>query len=187
MRGTIFSLARMVFCSALLLSVPYSLAALEWQDQEVPKKAKAGPEVADHLEALAMEILEVGDTEVWEQAAELLTKSAKLRDDADPKKPGTLKLAANLYCWSGEKAKARDLLERSAQVAHAQGDPVFAANAYLGAAYLSASLRMGRHTIAAAQMAEQLAELPVVPEAEAEAIRARLAKLGAPRSLSEIM
>jgi len=142
---------------------------------------------ADRLESMAMELLSQCDMETWEPAAELLERSARLRAEASPARFNNLKKAANLFHWIGSNEHARDLFEEAADQARQGGDLVFAANAYLDAAVLSAQLRMGRHTIAAARMANQLAGSEGVPQADRVVIAARLQELGLPLHLGQIL
>jgi len=142
---------------------------------------------ADRLESMAMELLSLCDMETWEQAAELLEKSARLRPEASPARFKSLKMAANLFHWIGSDGHARDLLEEAANEARQGGELVFAANTYLDAAVLSAQLKMGRHTIAAARMANQLAGAADVSAADRAVIAGRLQDLGLPLRLGQIL
>jgi tellurite resistance protein len=150
-------------------------------------KQEAESSKADRLEAVAMELLSLGDVDNWEQAAELLERSARLRPEANLSRATSLKIAASLYNWTGATAHARDLLQEAAERAQELGALSFAANTFLDAAVLSAELSMGRHTIAATQMAERLAASPEMPPNEREMIKARIEGLNLPLRLAEIM
>jgi tetratricopeptide (TPR) repeat protein len=157
------------------------------QAPSVEKKQETRPATADRLEAVAMELLSMGDMDTWEQAAELLERSARLRPEDSLSKATSLKIAANLYNWIGETEQARDLLEEAAECAQELGALSFAAHTFLDAAVLSAELRMGRHTVAAAQMAERLAASPDMPRADQDVIKSRIQRLNLPLSLADIM
>ena len=157
--------------------------------QVPPPQAKQEAESsrADRLEAVAMELLSLGDMDSWEQAAELLERSARLRPKANLSKATSLKIAASLYNWIGATEHARDLLQEAAEHAQELGALSFAAHTFLDAAVLSAELRMGRHTVAATQMAERLAASPEMPRREREMIEARIEGLNLPLRLADIM
>ncbi|MGW8267416.1 MAG: hypothetical protein ACWGSQ_13700 [Longimicrobiales bacterium] len=148
---------------------------------------KAEPNKADRLEAIAAELLADGDMDTWEQAAELLEKSARLRPEASSKRIENLRMAASLFVWTGATLHARDLFEEAAQGASEMGNLALAAHTYLDAAVLSAQLKMGRHTIQAARMADQLAASPDMPAEARQAVVYRLTQLGLPLHLGEIL
>ena len=63
----------------------------------------------------------------------------------------------------------------------------FAAHTFMDAALLSAALQMGRHTVEAAQRAEEIAAAPDLTQAERESIRSRLDRLDLPTRIADIM
>jgi tellurite resistance protein len=150
-------------------------------------KQEAESSKADRLESVAMELLALGDMDSWGQAAALLERSARLRPEANLSRATSLKIAASLYNWTGETEHARDLLQEAAECAQELGALSFAAHTFLDAAVLSAELRMGRHTVAATQMAERLAASPEMPRREREMIEARIEGLNLPLRLADIM
>ena len=150
-------------------------------------KQEAESSKADQLEGVAMELLSLGDRDSWEQAAELLERSARLRPEANLSRATSLKIAASLYNWIGATERARDLLEEAAEHAQELGALSWAAHTFLDAAVLSAQLKMGRHTVAATQAAERLATSPEMPRREREMIEARIEGLNLPLRLAEIM
>jgi tellurite resistance protein len=150
-------------------------------------KQEAESSKADRIEALAMELLSLGAVDNWEQAAELLERSARLRPEGNLSRATSLKIAASLYHWTGATEHARDLLQEAAECAQKLGALSFAAHTFVDAAVLSAELRMGRHAVAATQMAERLASSPEMPRREREMIEARIQGLNLPLRLAEIM
>jgi len=142
---------------------------------------------AERLEAVANDLLEQGDMDTWEQVAELLEKAARLRPEASLRRAENLRKAANLFVAIGAKERARDLFEEAAAEASETGELAFAAHAYLDAAVLSADLKMGRHTIQAARMADQLAASPSLSRQERVAIESRMERLGLPMRLAQIL
>jgi hypothetical protein len=180
----------MLTCALVLLSGPSSptaaLIPTPGADQEKQEKQEKQSK-ADRLESKAMGLLAEGDTDYWTTAANLLEESARLRSDENMSRATSLKLAANLYCWSGDREKARALFQESAEQAYELGEGAFAAHTFMDAALLSATLQMGRHTVEAAQMAEQIAAAPDLTQAERESIRSRLDRLDLPTRLADIM
>jgi len=165
--------------AGLLLSPPVA--------SEVRRDQQAEDTKAEQLEARANEILLSGNTEQWVEAAELLVEAAHLRPDSYFPAARNLQFAAVVFAWSGEDEKARVLFEESAERAASIGESAFAANTYLDCAFVSAKLGMGRHTIAAARAAKELAESREVGWKDRERLMARLALLDAPTRLGEIM
>ena len=185
MRGTsLFTSGLLVFA---LIACPNPLSVDSLLAQKADKGQVGKQEKAERLEAVAAELLAEGETDVWVEAAEVLESAARIRGEADPRGVDNLRTAANIYYWAGEPDHARVLMEEAASGAANLGKPALAAHIYLDAAVLSAELRMGRHTIAAARQAELLAASPVITSAEREEIEARLDRLGAPLRLAEIM
>lgn len=176
---------RMVKCGTLALLAGFLLsppaASRVLQDQE------AGQTKAERLEAKADKILKKGNMEQWVEAAELLVESAHLRPDAHFPAARNLQFAAAIFAWSGDTQKARMLFEEAAVRAASMGESVFAAHTYLDCAFVSAQLGMGRHTIAAARAARELAESREVRGRDRERLLARLTLLDAPTTLGEIM
>jgi ATP/maltotriose-dependent transcriptional regulator MalT len=165
--------------ATLLLSPP--LASQTRPDQETDQAR------AERLEAKANAILMSGDMEQWVDAAELLVESAHLRPESDFSAARNLQFAAEVFAWSGDLEKARVLFEEAAERATSTGESVFAANTYLDCAFVSAQLGMGRHTIAAARAARELAKRHEVSWKDRDQLLARLARLEAPTTLGEIM
>jgi len=145
------------------------------------------PDKADRLEAIAAELLADGDMDTWDQAAKLLEVSARLRSEACSKRVEDLRMAASLYIWTGATLHARDLLQEAAEEASDMGDLALAAHTYLDAAVLSAELKMGRHTIQATRMADQLAASPEMSAEDRQAVVYRLEHLGLPLHLGQIL
>ena len=176
---------RMVKCGTLALLAGFVLsppaASGIMQDQEADQKK------AERLEAKANKILESGNMEYWVEAAELLVESAHIRPDAHFPAARNLQFAAAIFAWSGDTQKARRLFEEAAERAASVGESVFAAHTYLDCAFVSAQLGMGRHTIAAARAARELAESREVSWKDRERLLARLALLDAPTTLGEIL
>ncbi len=193
MRGRTLAMCGILTCALVLLSGPSSptaaLMPTPGVDQEKQKKQNKQEQQskADRLESKAMGLLAEGDTDYWTTAANLLEESARLRSDENMSRATSLKLAANLYCWSGDREKARALFQESAEQAYELGERAFAAHTFMDAALLSAALQMGRHTVEAAQMAEQIAAAPDLTQAERESIRSRLNRLDLPTRLADIM
>jgi hypothetical protein len=171
---------------ALVAGVP-PLAAADALPLPADQEKKGKVEKADQLEAMAMEILSLGDMDTWEQAAELLEKAARLRPKDEFARLETLKLAGNLFHWIGATEHARVLLQEAADGAWEMGKLAFAAHTYLDVAVVSAALKMGRHTVAATQKAERIADMPEMAQDDRLAVETRLDLLGLPRHVSEIM
>ena len=185
MRGIRLITAGLV--ATALVVCPNPLSVESALAQKVEKGQVGKSEKAERLEAVAAELLAEGETELWLEAAELLETAARIRPDSDIGRVEDLRTAANIWYWAGKANQARILTEEAALVASNLGKPALAANIYLDAAVLSAELKMGRHTIAAARQAELLAASPVVSSTERDAIETRLERLNAPRRLSQIM
>jgi hypothetical protein len=185
MRGTRLVTSGLI---AIALSLgPNALSAGILPAPAGEQEQESNPEKADRLEAIAAELLTDGDMDTWEQVAELLEKAARLRPEASAKRIENLKMAANLFVWSGNALHARDVFQEAAEEAWDMGDLALAAHTYLDAAVLSAQLKMGRHTIQATRMADQLAASPEMPSADRAAIAYRLENLGLPLHLGEIL
>jgi tetratricopeptide (TPR) repeat protein len=187
MRGRLLVTLSVLGTMAVVLAGFHPSRAGAVQVASSQAKQEAESTNADRIEALAMELLSLGDVENWEQAAELLERSARLRPEANLGRATSLKIAASLYHWTGDTEHARDLLQEAAEWAQELGALSFAAHTFVDAAVLSAELRMGRHTVAATQKAEQLAASPEMPRGDREAIEARIQGLNLPLRLAEIM
>ncbi len=185
MRGIRLITAGLVAIAMITCPNPLSVDSL--LAQKVEKGQAERSEKADRLETLAAELLAEGETDVWEEAAELFETAARIRPESDIGRVEDLRTAANIWYWAGRTDHARVLTEEAALIASNLGKPALAAHIYLDAAVLSAELKMGRHTIAAARQAELLAASPVISSTEREAIRIRLERLNAPTRLGQIM
>ena len=172
--------------SGILALLAVSLLSLP-AESEVPQDQETKLTKAERLEAEANDILRNGDMDEWLDAADLLVESAHLRPESYFPAARNLQFAAAIFAWSGSDEKARVLFEEAAQRAVANGELVFAANTYLDCAFVSAKLRMGRHTIAAAQAAQKLAKSREVGYRDRERIMARLTLLDAPTRLGDVM
>ncbi len=193
MRGRSLAMCGMLTCTLVLLSGPSSptagliLPSGPDQEKQEKKQQQDKQSKADRLESKAMGLLSEGDTDYWATAASLLEESARLRSGENLSRATSLKLAANLYCWSGDREKARDLFQEAAEQAYGLGEKAFAAHTFMDAALLSAALQMGRHTVEAAQRAEEIAAAPDLTQAERESIRSRLDRLDLPTRIADIM
>jgi len=185
MRGT--SLVTFGLMAVALVLGPNPLSAELFPVQGGDQDQVAKPDRAERLEAIARDLLSDGDIGTWEQAAELLEKSGRLRTVASLERIEDLRMAACLFTWTGAKEHARDLFQDAADEAWQRGDLALAAHTYLDAAVLSAELKMGRHAIQATRMADQLAASPEMARADREAVTYRLEHLGLPMHLGEIM
>lgn len=165
--------------AGLLLNSP-AASEVRWDQEAAGTKA-------ERLEAKANKILNSGNMEQWVEAAELLVEAAHLRPDSSFPAARNLHFAGVVFAWSGAPEQARELFEEAAERAAAIGESAFAANAYLDCAFVSAKLGMGRHTIAAARAARDLAESRGVAWRDRERLMARLDLLDAPTRLGEIM
>lgn len=154
----------------------------------VAQQSQEGPVTkADRLEAVAMGLLEEGDMDTWEQVAELLETAARHRPETSMRRAENIRMAANLFSVIGATERARGLFEEAALQASDLGNLAFAAHAYLDAAVLSAQLKMGRHTIRAAQRADELSASPKMDREDRAAIKSRMERLGLPMHLAEIL
>ena len=172
MRGRTLAMCGMLTCTLVLLSGPSSptagliLPSGPDQEKQEKKQQQDKQSKADRLESKAMGLLSEGDTDYWATAASLLEESARLRSGENLSRATSLKLAAN-----------QDIL----------GEKAFAAHTFMDAALLSAALQMGRHTVEAAQRAEEIAAAPDLTQAERESIRSRLDRLDLPTRIADIM
>ena len=185
MRGTRLAMTGLIAIAVSLGPIPLSAGVLPGPVGDQEQEAK--PNKAERLEAIAAELLSECDMETWVRAAELFETSARLRPEASKERIKNFKTAANLFASTGAKERARDLFQEAADEAWEMGDLAFAAHSYLDAAVLSAELKMGRHTINAARMANQIAGSPELPTADRAAIEQRIEQLGLPLHLGQIL
>lgn len=72
----------------------------------------------------------------YRQAADLLVRSARLRDDSDPEKVPSLLKAARLYDYGGDFGRAASNAIEAGRIALRNGELVSAGHAWIDAALL---------------------------------------------------
>ena len=109
----------------------------------------------------------------WKDAATLYRRAAELRGNT-PEAATLHQRSAWLYSASGDHAKGRQQLERSARIALDRGDVVRAANTLYDAALMAATGRDVRATDATLERLEVLLDAPLMPTDVRDSIKGKL-------------
>lgn len=139
---------------------------------ELPPVTVVALSQADELHLDAVALYETPAR--WAEAASLHEQAARKLAANDARRFAAYDRAARLYFYAGEYAKARQNMEKAANVAVATGDVVTAAHAYIDAAFIT--LWEGRSGAQGelTREAERLSELDLVDGAERQEILARI-------------
>ena len=129
---------------------------------------------ADELYERAMAL--PTETRFARKAAALYEQSAALRAAGDERAAASLRMAAYLRYYAGDRRAGVALMERAADHSAGTGDVVHAANAYIDAAIIAGELSDGARARELRQRAELLAGSPLLAESDRSAIRTRIAQ-----------
>jgi hypothetical protein len=110
----------------------------------------------------------------WKEAARLLVESAELRPCHDPQIFSSLHRAACLYEGSGDLRRAEETMEQAARHALYSGDVANAADSYIRLAWMAKERDDALAVHAYLARAQDLSYSPLLREAKAEEIRARI-------------
>ena len=111
----------------------------------------------------------------WRDAASLYRRAAELLGDT-PDAVQLYQRSAWLYSATGDHARGRQQLERSARIALDRGDVVRAANTLFDAALMAATDRDVRTTDATIQRLQVLLDAPLMPDDVRSAMRQKLSE-----------
>jgi hypothetical protein len=133
-------------------------------------KGEVSPE---DLEAKAQQLFET--PKKYGEAVKLFVKAADLRSPGDPMRITDLVMASRLSYYAGKETRAAELMERAADEAHAAGDVVGAANAYIDASFLAQAAGNGVKVPELVKKAQLLTSSPLLAASEREKILKRIA------------
>jgi hypothetical protein len=112
----------------------------------------------------------------YRRAAELYMQASDLRTPAEPERIADRKMAARLFFYSGNTARARVVMEQAADWALAAGDILQAAHTYLDASVLARDSRASGEANRLAGKAELLTQSPVIAESARQEVLARIVR-----------
>jgi hypothetical protein len=101
-----------------------------------------------------------------------------MRAPAEPQHVNNRKMAARLFFYAGNVARARVVMEQAADGALAAGDVVHAAHLYLDASIMARDDGAGGDANRLAQKADLLMKSPLVSAADKREVLARIVKRG---------
>ncbi|HSM35895.1 MAG TPA: hypothetical protein VK837_05790 [Longimicrobiales bacterium] len=136
---------------------------------------RSDPERAQQLHAQAISLLD--SPHRWAEAASLLRRSAENLSEDDPAASATMRFAGRVYAQAGDLGKARRAFASAAELALARGDLVDAAYAYIDAAHAASEQGDSSEAVELAEKARRLTASPLLPDADREAIGARVGAL----------
>ena len=125
------------------------------------------------LEAKAKQLYET--PKKYGEAVKLYVRAADMRTPGDPMRVTNLVMASRLSFYTGKKTRAADLMERAADEAHAAGDVVRAANAYIDASFLAQAAGNDVKVMELVSKAQLLTASPLLATSDREAILRRIA------------
>lgn len=98
----------------------------------------------------------------YRKAARTYIEAATLRGETDPVAIENMRLAANLYFFSGDESKAQSIMLKAGEAALAIGDVEGAANRFLDAAWVAVDRGDARFAIQTSQRARLLMASPLL-------------------------
>ena len=134
------------------------------------RKGEVSPE---DLEAQAQRLFET--PKKYGEAVKLYVKAADMRSPGDPMRITDLVMASRLSYYAGKETRAAELMERAADEAHAAGDVVRAANAYIDASFLAQAAGNHLKVPELVKKAQLLTSSPLLAASERESILRRIA------------
>lgn len=161
---------RMSACAAV---AALSISAGSISAQQSGPAYDASATQAEEYDRQARSLL--NDRTEWGRAASLFEKAAKDRGD-DPQAAEDWRMAGMMAHYVGKNAKAREALERSAEVALEWGNVELAANSLIEAAWVARIQGDGADTIELVRRAERLASSPLLERAERTALMSKLSE-----------
>jgi hypothetical protein len=112
----------------------------------------------------------------YRRAAELYLQASDLRLASEPERVKNRKMAAQLFFYSGNVARARVVMEEAADAALAAGDIVTAAHTFLDASVLARGDNSDNDANRLARKAELLMKSPLVSTAHRQEVLGRIVK-----------
>jgi hypothetical protein len=160
----------MVWAVGAALTVwPAMVAGGQGPDVVTEIKGQVSPE---DLEAQAQELFEV--PKKYGEAVKLYVRAANMREAGDPVRVTDLVMASRLAYYAGKEERSAALMERAADEAHAAGDVVRAANAYIDASFLAREAGWELKVPELVKKAQLLTASPLIARSDREAILARI-------------
>lgn len=132
--STGFRILSVAAIAALTMPVDLQAQVDDRPMYELPSITVMALSESDPLFEAASVLYQAGD---WEAAANLYRDAAETMPENDPNSYLTFDQSARLYFYAGEYSEAREMMERSAEVAEAAGDKVSAAYRHVDAAFIS--------------------------------------------------
>lgn len=155
---------------AVLVAWPTVATASQGPGNVEDVKGEVSPE---ELETQAQKLFE--SPKKYNDAVKLYVRAAEMRAPGDPVRITDLVMASRLSFYAGKEHRAAELMERAADEAHAAGDVVRAANAYIDASFLAREAGLELKVFELVKKAQLLTASPLLAKSDKEAILARIA------------